>query len=91
MVRLLEVDHYTEEKYQHYCRVILEKYSVFGLRRAIGSLGDEMSLLIKENFTKAREDRIIANDLNIKKGMRRNERTTTRTNPPAGGGPSSGY
>ncbi len=95
MVRLLEVNHYTEQKYQHYCKIMLDKYSVFGLRRTISFLGDEMSLLIKENFTKAREDRIIANAGNVKKGIRTGNATRRTPQPtqrtPSPGGSSSGY
>jgi hypothetical protein len=101
MVRLLELDSYTELDYTNIvekCKNVYRSPNL-GLRAALSTIGKEMANIIKQQFTnEEKQDIIMANTETDQRRERRNANTTriiqtpspSSIRPPSGGS-SSGY
>lgn len=57
MVRLLEIGHYTEETYREMCTKAVRILEVYGLRRAQGTIGSDIALMLKSKLSIDKDDK----------------------------------
>ena len=57
MVRLLEIGHCTEETYREMCTKAVRILEVYGLRRAQGTIGSDIALMLKSKLSIDKDDK----------------------------------
>ena len=88
MVRLLELNRYTESEHHRISKKVLNilKSPSLGFRVALGCIGAEMSKIIREDFTKSQEDDTIEDSDQLNTERKNTNAPTTRifTSPNTG-------
>ena len=96
MVRLLELDSYTDLRYNNLVQKSKNIFRSYGLRASLSVLGGEIAKIIKEKFTYEEKQDIIDDGIeqertNLNESRTRIIQSPTTIRPPSGGNSNSGY